>query len=133
ILLADGRWADAEAVVRQGIEASHSPNRNAPRIRFLVWQAVALAMGGELDRSDDALREALEIGARGTFIASFRPPGHDLSLQLGRIHQTARPEIKAYIDRIMAKGQSVVPPPRREVVPVDTELDSIPCDLTPRE
>src|SRR5690606_28260990 len=115
VFLDDGTWKSAAEIAQQGVAESPRSTLAASRVQFLVWQAVALAMGGELDRSDEALREALEIGARGTFIASFRPPGHDLSLQLGRIHQTARPEIKAYIDRIMARGQSVVPPPRHEV------------------
>ncbi len=132
ILLDEGRVAEAAEIAKQGVDGSPSPNRNAPRVRFLVWQAIALAMGGEADRADMVLRDALDIGARGTFLAAFNPPGHDLRDHLARVRHTVPPGIQAYIDRIAGNAPEPPPAPREATFVVDGQGRQE-WGLTPRE
>jgi LuxR family transcriptional regulator, maltose regulon positive regulatory protein len=132
VCLSDGTWEDAADIARQGVAGATVPNHAATRLAFLVWHAVALAMGGETERSDTALREALDIGVRGTFLATFHPPGYDLGDQLERVGQTAPPGIRAYIDQIAARHPRT-PPPAPQAAPASAGQESRESSLTPRE
>jgi len=132
ILLDEGRVAEAAEVARQGVDGSPSPNRNAPRVWFLVWHAVALASNGEAERADLALREALEIGARGPFLAAFHLPGHDLRDKLTHVRSTASPPIQAYIDLIGGEAPVAARASRERPVAID-EQERREFGLTPRE
>ncbi len=136
VFLDEGRVAEALDVASRGIDDSPSPNRNAARIRFLVWHAVALAMDGQTERSDMALRHALEIGARGAFVACFHPHGYDLRDQLMRERPRAPIEIQRYIDLIVGSlaGSSHTPPSiPHPAVHAEAGRDGHDFGLTPRE
>ena len=104
VLLSDGNWAEAAEITQLAIDSSPTPNRTSPRLRFLVWNAVAHAYGGNIDQADNALREALMLGTPGGFTHTFHPYGFDLNPNLKRLRPDVPPEAQEHVEHLLHQG-----------------------------